>query len=104
MEHGPNKKGQYLHMIYKKNTEYPARFCGTSCDWENQWKSRLRDVYLKNGAFKDKRTLESKQRYLEVLVVCDKKFIRFHKKIDVQTYVMTVMNMVATILRCWQSF
>ncbi|KAK9754646.1 ADAM-TS Spacer 1 [Popillia japonica] len=94
MEHGANKKGHHLHTIYRKTVPHSHRSCGTTCDWESEWKKRLKESFLKHGEPKPKRTLESKHRYLEVLAVCDKKFLRFHKAIDVQTYVMTVMNMV----------
>lgn len=98
MEHGANKKGHHLHTIYRKTVPHSHRSCGTTCDWESEWKKRLKESFLKHGEPKPKRTLESKHRYLEVLAVCDKKFLRFHKAIDVQTYVMTVMNMVLLII------
>lgn len=44
--------------------------------------------------FKVKKRSEVVNRYLEVGVVCDKTFLRFHKQRDVELYVMTVMNMV----------
>lgn len=94
MDHGPNKKGHHLHTVYRKTVPHADRSCGTTCDWESEWKKRLKESYLKYGEPKPKRTLESKHRYLEILAVCDKKFLKFHNKIDVQTYVMTIMNMV----------
>ena len=30
------------------------------------------------------------------MVVCDKKFLEFHKNIDQETYVLTIMNMVGS--------
>lgn len=96
MGHGANKKGHHLHMVYKRNVDYPSDdFCGTTKDWETEWKCRLKENYLKNRGFVSKRGMESKRRFLEVLVVCDKRFIQFHKGITIQTYVMTVMNMVS---------
>lgn len=45
--------------------------------------------------FKVRKRSEVVNRYLEVGVVCDKTFLRFHKQRDVELYVMTVMNMVS---------
>lgn len=45
--------------------------------------------------FKVKKRSEVVNRYLEVGVVCDKTFLRYHKQRDVELYVMTVMNMVS---------
>lgn len=45
--------------------------------------------------FKVRKRSEVVNRYLEVGVVCDKTFLKFHKQRDVELYVMTVMNMVS---------
>lgn len=34
-------------------------------------------------------------RYIEVGIVCDRRFLDFHKNTDYEKYVMTIMNMVA---------
>lgn len=44
------------------------------------------------------RGLISEHRYLETMVVADKKFIEYHKKRDMETYILTVMNMVSEVL------
>ncbi|XP_008201012.2 A disintegrin and metalloproteinase with thrombospondin motifs 7 isoform X1 [Tribolium castaneum] len=95
-EHAPNAKGQHLHIIYER---YPQEGdlrtsqCGTSTNWEDAWRKRFFEKYSR-GEF-EKRSTESVHRYLETMVVCDKKFLEFHKNIDQETYVLTVMNMVA---------
>lgn len=40
------------------------------------------------------RGMESVHRYLETLIVCDKKFLEYHKNTDYESYVLTIMNMV----------
>ncbi|XP_068910126.1 A disintegrin and metalloproteinase with thrombospondin motifs 7-like isoform X3 [Tenebrio molitor] len=68
--------------------------CGTSSNWEEAWKRRFVREY-RRGAEPEKRGTESLHRYLETLIVCDKKFLDYHKNIDQETYVLTIMNMVA---------
>ncbi|CAG9838536.1 unnamed protein product [Diabrotica balteata] len=96
--HQPNQQGQHLHMIHQSNSHVDARsaHCGTSADWEKAWKKRFRDKLLKTGqAVVGKRGTTSEHRYLEILVVCDKKFITHHKDKDMENYIMTIMNMVS---------
>ncbi|KAL3280841.1 hypothetical protein HHI36_004070 [Cryptolaemus montrouzieri] len=102
-EHQANKLGQHLHVIYKrdiKNLYEQDERCGLSRKWENDWKKILHDKYTKDHTLTiSKRGLSSVQRYLELLIVCDKKFIKYHKFHDVETYVLTIMNMVAEFYR-----
>jgi thrombospondin motif-containing protein 7/thrombospondin motif-containing protein 12 len=42
-----------------------------------------------------KRTTSSEHRYLEVLAVADKRFLEYHNNTDVETYILTVMNMAS---------
>ncbi|XP_072392013.1 A disintegrin and metalloproteinase with thrombospondin motifs 12-like [Diabrotica undecimpunctata] len=96
--HQPNQQGHHLHMIHQSNSHVDARsaHCGTSADWEKAWKKRFRDKLLKTGqAVVGKRGTTSEHRYLEILVVCDKKFITHHKDKDMENYIMTIMNMVS---------
>ncbi|CAH0553700.1 unnamed protein product [Brassicogethes aeneus] len=94
-EHVPNDEGQHLHVVYKKSTKHSdSPTCGTK-NWEESWKQRFREKYAAEGFNQTKRGLKSEHRYLETAVVLDKKFIEHHKKIDYETYVMTLMNMVS---------
>ncbi|XP_063908814.1 A disintegrin and metalloproteinase with thrombospondin motifs 12-like isoform X3 [Zophobas morio] len=96
-EHVPNGNGQHLHVIYERyprEDEIQTNRCGTSTNWEEAWKKRFLEKY-RQGGYVEKRGSESLHRYLETMVVCDKKFLEFHKNIDQETYVLTIMNMVA---------
>lgn len=70
--------------------------CGTKDNWEDVWKDRFREQLLKNGDKNVKaRGMTSEHRYLETMVVADKKFIQYHKNTDLETYILTIMNMVS---------
>lgn len=96
-DHQANSEGHHLHLIYDKHPKLdnPAMgTCGTSDDWEEAWKDRFREQLLSHSAPIKKRS-NSVNRYLKTTVVCDKKFIEHNKKRDLDTLVMTLMNMVA---------
>lgn len=98
-EHVPNKRGHHLHMVYEES-EAPhriSRLCGTTTNWADAWRERFRKRHANYVERNDtKRSYESKQRYLETLVVADKKFLEHHKNTDYETYILTIMNMVRT--------
>ncbi|XP_050293603.1 A disintegrin and metalloproteinase with thrombospondin motifs 7-like isoform X2 [Anthonomus grandis grandis] len=57
---------------------------------------RIREELLDgNDVFKTKRDTTNMDKFIEVAVVCDKHFLKFHQGRDVELYVMTIMNMVA---------
>lgn len=95
-EHVPNEDGQLLHAIYEdNNNESNFASCGTRSNWVDSWRERLLDEYTNNERFNiTTRGLESVQRYLETLVVADKKFLNHYKGTDYETYILTIMNMV----------
>lgn len=97
-DHEPNEFGQHLHVVYEKNPNLQQKttYCGTNDEkWENIWKKRFKDqILMENQHNISKRGLTSVHRYLETLVVCDKKFLDHHKNTDYEQYVLTVMNMV----------
>lgn len=64
--------------------EYPRKV-------KDKVKSASSSQYKKRGEY------ESKHRYLETLVVVDKKFLDYHKDRDHETYIMTIMNMASYI-------
>lgn len=98
----PNKRGQHLHVVYNgenkinKATESQGN-CGTNCKWEEAWKQRFLNEFVNQEVPVPKRSLISIPRYLETLVVADKKFLDYHKNTDCNNYILTVMNMVSTI-------
>lgn len=97
-EHQANDQGHHLHIVYKPHPiseQIKRRKCGTPDNWEDAWKERFRELLLKDSKKVKVRGLTSEHRYLEVLVVADKKFIEFHKSRDRETYILTVMNMVS---------
>ncbi|KAJ8970173.1 hypothetical protein NQ317_016646, partial [Molorchus minor] len=95
-EHGPNEEGHHLHVVYETQPGYEhyktKNRCGTTESWEEAWKRRFREK-LARGERLEKRGSTSLHRYMEILVVSDKKFLNHHKNRDVETYIMTVMNM-----------
>ncbi|XP_022900550.2 A disintegrin and metalloproteinase with thrombospondin motifs 6-like [Onthophagus taurus] len=98
--HSPNKRGHHVHMIYKRSTSErihkPIKHCGTDDDWAAAWKEQLKRNYELYGGFRNesKRGLQSIHRHMEILIVCDKRFIEHHKNEDILQYILTVMNMV----------
>ncbi|KAI4459047.1 adamts a disintegrin and metalloprotease with thrombospondin motifs protease [Holotrichia oblita] len=99
LDHTPNKRGQHIHALYESEQnrlESPYSQCGTSDNWTKDWKSQLKKKYESgNITLGSKRGLNSVHRFLEVLVVCDKAFLNFHKGTDYHNYVLTIMNMVS---------
>lgn len=110
--HIPNDQGQHLHVVYKN--AYPGDHehrwgyrCGTTGNWEEAWRERFRDKFTRAWDSSDsksdecvrdsidRRGLTSVHRYLETLVVADKKFMEYHKNSDYETYILTIMNMVS---------
>lgn len=78
-------------MIHKVESQPIKHSCGTS-DWESGWEKALN--YHKKPHLRVKRS-ETKRRFMEVLVVADKKFLDHHKNDDPERYILTVMNMVS---------
>lgn len=59
------------------------------------WKQRFREQFLKANKKNVKvRGTTSEHRYLETMIVADKKFMQYHKQRDLETYILTIMNMV----------
>lgn len=110
--HAANKKGHHMHLIHKRAIADPAsngKFCGTSDDWVHGWKKRFSGKMKPTPTPKPsptsdykKRAIKSVHRYMEVLVVCDRYFMETYKHMDVQNYVLTLFNMVSTLI-CYLS-
>lgn len=108
-EHQPNANGEHVHVIYKRELQgtsfsYPSSSgppkCATHEHWSTAWSEQLRKQHSKRSDSKAQEqsgNVHSLHRYLELLVVADKKFIDYHKDVDVETYVMTIMNMVTFV-------
>lgn len=99
-EHVPNDQGHHAHVVHEPesaNYNPLSRACGTSTNWEEAWKQRYMRMYMEGNEPHNVSTrgYDSVHRYLEILLVCDKKFITFHKNSDIENYVLTIMNMVS---------
>ncbi|KAF5270821.1 hypothetical protein FQA39_LY18869 [Lamprigera yunnana] len=96
-EYEPNRHGQQLHLIYTGSDKHKRGLgtnCATSRDWQQAWKNRLYEEYSKNP-HQTRTSVTSVPRYLETLVVADKKFLDYHKHTDYNNYILTIMNMVS---------
>lgn len=83
-------------MVYKRDLiSHKRKSCHSGQNWEKDWAERFRRQSEEKR--KTPKTLESVHRYLETLVVADKKFLNFHKNTDQEKYIMTVMNMVSIL-------
>lgn len=99
VDHKPNEKRQHIHIVHNKGApSYDSATCGTKVNWMDAWKERFWKRYTgqdDGGPHKiETRGLTSVHRYLETLVVCDKRFLEHHRNTDYETYVLTIMNMV----------
>lgn len=102
-EHVPNDQQHHAHVVHEMDSSNPdpfTRTCGTSDRWEDAWRNRYYRMYLDGSEPQNisTRGTESVHRYLETLVVCDKKFVIHHRNTDIENYVLTIMNMVSFCL------
>ncbi|XP_049792512.1 A disintegrin and metalloproteinase with thrombospondin motifs 7-like [Schistocerca nitens] len=100
--------GGQLHVVSRRQLDAhqlrPRRTCATSGqehfsqnDWRAAWAERLRWQSQQEGWSGRNASARSvsQPRYLETLVVADKKFLDYHKGSDLENYILTIMNMVA---------
>lgn len=102
LDHVPNKRSQLIHVIHKTDakSEKHTKRCGTSDNWEEAWRDIIWRKYRDELAEPHNVTIRgmtSIHRYLETLIVCDKKFLEYHRNTDYENYVLTIMNMVRKI-------
>ncbi|XP_021935392.1 A disintegrin and metalloproteinase with thrombospondin motifs 12-like [Zootermopsis nevadensis] len=91
--HQPEEDGQHLHVVHKRSVS-EHKTCGTG-GWEQGWRDRLRLEHRRVRAVNG--TVSSKHRYLELLVVADRKFLNHHNHTDVENYILTIMNMASNL-------
>nr|DBA23646.1 TPA: hypothetical protein GDO54_014538 [Pyxicephalus adspersus] len=100
---------QHKHIIYKRETREPQRYrrdladtankpCGLNDSYEyvlqqEGQRERWERKYLKGRRISPRSI--SKERWVETLVVADTKMIEYHGSENVESYIFTVMNMVA---------
>ncbi|XP_076356664.1 A disintegrin and metalloproteinase with thrombospondin motifs 6-like [Tachypleus tridentatus] len=108
--HEVRKDSKHPHIIYKRETERPQfnesndniSFSKGTCgnddsDKENIGKRQLWErKHTARSPVRTKRSV-SKERNVETLVVVDKKMKDFYHNDDVETYVLTIMNMVSSL-------
>ncbi|XP_066252676.1 A disintegrin and metalloproteinase with thrombospondin motifs 12-like [Euwallacea similis] len=93
--HTANDEGHHLHVIYDQPLDGERRTCGSLDSWKDSMKDRFSEELFKGqDIFKAKRS-EVDHTYIEVGVVCDRTFLMYHRRRDVELYVMTIMNMAA---------
>lgn len=103
LDHVPNKRKQLIHVLHKpdKMDGKSTKSCGTSDNWEQSWRDAFWRKYtnkLEQSHNVSIRGMESIHRYLETLIVCDKKFLEYYKNTDYESYVLTIMNMVCIVV------
>lgn len=59
--------------------------------------SDMRRLKYKKVKPKDKRSI-SKEHFVETLVVADSTMVEFHQEGDIETYILTLMNMVCFVV------
>jgi hypothetical protein len=67
-----------------------------------EWKQQVGKVKVQGRGKSRKarwRRSVSKERHVEALLVADTSMMRFHEDGDVETYVLTIMNMVSALYR-----
>jgi ssRNA-specific RNase YbeY (16S rRNA maturation enzyme) len=80
-----------IHKAESPPKQQKQHSCGTT-DWEMGWEKAFN--YHQKPHLRVKRS-EVKHRFMEVLVVVDKKFLDHHKNDDPERYILTIMNMVS---------
>ncbi|XP_053513353.1 A disintegrin and metalloproteinase with thrombospondin motifs 12 isoform X2 [Artibeus jamaicensis] len=92
----PWSEGEYHpHVIYKRQREEPA--CGLKDSLGSPRKLALqRERWERNtapGRSLSRRSI-SRERWVETLVVADTKMVEYHGSENVESYILTIMNMV----------
>lgn len=93
-DYGPNELGHHLHIIHnsENDAKKSKKNCGTK-NWSLGWAKAFQN-YFKIPEKIKRSPHSSLHRYLEVLVVADKKFLEYHRDKDYENYILTIMNMV----------
>ncbi|XP_012874125.1 PREDICTED: A disintegrin and metalloproteinase with thrombospondin motifs 12 [Dipodomys ordii] len=100
-KHPPAEEGYQLHVVYRRQrqrvaeTEEPT--CGLKDSGANPKKQELqREKWERNhlpSRSLSRRSI-SKERWVETLVVADTKMVEYHGGENVESYILTIMNMV----------
>ncbi|PSN50868.1 A disintegrin and metalloproteinase with thrombospondin motifs 12 [Blattella germanica] len=99
-DHVPDTNGRHLHMIYRRSAVSSKNACGTQA-WKKGWRERIQHQLYRRKNFRVNKTnhkrssTSSEHRFLEILVVADKRVLDYHKNTDQETYILTIMNMAS---------
>ncbi|KAG8273250.1 hypothetical protein J6590_025686 [Homalodisca vitripennis] len=92
----PEEGKEHIHVVYKRSLQPTGRSCNVrGDDWWSIWTTRLRQYMDSHPVRKRSEAGVTVQRWYELMIATDKKFLTFHKDIDVEEYVICIMNMVA---------
>ncbi|XP_023217439.1 A disintegrin and metalloproteinase with thrombospondin motifs 7-like [Centruroides sculpturatus] len=103
MPGGSEKSGRRPHLLYKRSTtEVHGREakCGNRDDvaralkYRAEWEKKKKRK--KKGRSRSKRSV-SVERNVETLVVADKAMVDYYSDEDIETYILTVMNVVSSL-------
>ncbi|GIY81890.1 a disintegrin and metalloproteinase with thrombospondin motifs 7 [Caerostris extrusa] len=99
--HPPDSTGQ-THVIYKRSalTGQKAPLEGTCGNVDLGWELRDRETERSEearGRRSRKKRSVSSERNVETLVVADKMMVDYYSEEDIETYILTVMNMVSSL-------
>ncbi|XP_060047193.1 A disintegrin and metalloproteinase with thrombospondin motifs 12 isoform X2 [Erinaceus europaeus] len=99
--HLPVEGGYHPHIIYKRqrlNTpQMKEPTCGLKDNLATSQKQELQQEKWKKNNLPSRslsRRSISKERWVETLVVADRKMIEYHGSENVESYILTIMNMV----------
>lgn len=99
-----DKRGRRPHLLYKRSTiETHGREgkCGNKDDvaralkYRAEWEKKKKKKKKKTN-WRSKRSV-SVERNVETLVVADKAMVEYYSDEDIETYILTVMNMVSSL-------
>nr|WDU65934.1 putative metalloprotease Tcis_Metallo_20_Partial [Tityus cisandinus] len=103
MPGGNEKSGRRPHLLYKRSTtEVHGREtkCGNRDDvaralkYRAEWEKKKKRK--KKGRLRNKRSV-SVERNVETLVVADRAMVDYYSDEDIETYILTVMNVVSSL-------
>ncbi|XP_021933903.1 A disintegrin and metalloproteinase with thrombospondin motifs 7-like isoform X2 [Zootermopsis nevadensis] len=97
---GAKKRKRKRRKRHEKNcgTREPRRLMETRLEWKQQVGKVKVQGRGKSRKTRWRRSV-SKERHVEALLVADTSMMKFHEDGDVETYVLTIMNMVSALYR-----
>lgn len=81
------------HILYKRSSlDFKRKFKGNSEECSSEKRGKIKKTRRR------KRSIIT-ERYVETLVVADKKTVAYHGEEEIETYILTIMNIVAKLFR-----